>query len=434
MRITVVMLGVVLCLCGSVAHGQKSKPAPAKPATADPTGEAALDHAFATSGNDRTELVRNLQQYLLQYPNSTRKPAVYRALVEACQQLQDDACALNYAERLIALEPDDSDMMLIAVDYLQNKGDDASLTRAGGYLTRIIDRVEKTPAEERPAGESLANWEAKQNNLKSVLYFGRGQIEYSQRRYDDASDDLQTSYSLHATALAAQLLGQIAEVKGDPRKAIVEYTLAFVVPDNGPGPKPDRRQIREQLGNAWRAVHGNEQGLGDAILAAYDNLNTSAAAPPAAATNDNAQDPFAFVVRRLDGTPMALSLLKGKVIVLSFWATWCVPCINLEPMIHEVAEAWSGQSGVVFLEVNTDQDQSLVAPFVRRENWTIPVVYGDGIDRLLKISSLPTVVVLDPNGKLTYRVEGSIPQGFAASLSAAVQNAVSTPHQEVSRR
>jgi thiol-disulfide isomerase/thioredoxin len=423
MRAMISTLGAAIFLFSlSVAAAQAPSP------TAEASAEAALDKAFATSGNDRAALVRNLQQYLLQYPNSPRKPAVYRALVEACQQLEDDTCALNYAERLIALEPDDSDMMLIAVDYLQGKGDDVSLLRAAGYMTRVIDRVEKSPPDERPAGEPFARWEAKQNNLRSVLYYGRGQIEYSERHYDDAAKDLQTSYAMHATALAAQMLGEIAELNGDPRKAIEEYTLAFIVPDSGPGPKSDRREIREQLGNVWRAVHGNEQGLGDAILVAYDDLTPSAETPSASATNKNAKDPFAFVVRRLDGTPMALSVLKGKVIVLSFWATWSVPCVQLEPTIHDVAKAWSGEPRVNFLEVNADGDQSTVPEFVKREKWEIPVVYADGLDRFMKITSLPTVLVVDPSGKVTYRVEGFSLTGFESSLSRAIQNALGASH------
>jgi thiol-disulfide isomerase/thioredoxin len=423
MRAIALTLGAAIFLSGSAAAQKSAAPSSATDASA----QAALDKALAASGNDRAELVRNLQQYLLQYPNSPRKSAVYRALVEACQQLQDDACALSYAERLIALEPDDSDMMLIAVDYLQGKADDASLTRAAGYLTRVIDRVEKSPPDERPAGEPLARWESKQSNLRSVLYYGRGQVEYSQQHYEDAAKDLQTSYAMHPTALAAEMLGEIAELKGDPRKAIEEYTEAFVAPDSGPGPKPDRREIREQLGNVWRAVHGNEQGLGDAILAAYDHLTPSSDTPSAAAANQNAKEPFAFVVRRLDGTPMALSVLKGKVIVLSFWATWSPPSVELERPVNDVAKAWSGESRVNFLEVNVDRDESAVPEFFKREKWDLPVVYADGIDTFLKVRSLPTVLVVDPSGKITDRVEGFSLSGFEAALSAAIQNALGHP-------
>jgi thiol-disulfide isomerase/thioredoxin len=398
-----------------------SGPSSSKPDTA---AETALDRTLAASGSDRAALVRNLQQYLLQYPDAPRKAAVYRALVEACEQLQDDACALNYAERLVAIQPDDSDMMLVAVDFLQRQGDDASLIRASGYVTRVIDRVEKLTPDQRSAHESLSDWQGRQNHLRSVLYYLRGEVENSLHNHDAAAKDLQTSYSIHPTALAAEMLGGIAELKGNSSKAIEEYTLAFVLPDTGPGDKADRHEIREKLGNVWRAVHGNEQGLGDAILAAYDRLALSSGALSNNARNKDAKDTFSFALRRLDGTPMSLLTLKGKVVVLSFWATWCGPCAELAPIFNEVAKAWSGESNVSFFEVNTDEDQSRVPEFVQREKWNVPVVYADGLDSFMKVTSLPTVVVLDPKGKIVYRVEGLPVRGFAASLSAAIQNAL----------
>ncbi|HTS12639.1 MAG TPA: redoxin family protein [Candidatus Limnocylindrales bacterium] len=404
------------------AHADPATPAASKN---DAVAEAALEKMLAISGNDRAALVRNLQQYLLQYPDAPRKAGVYRALVEACQQLQDDACALNYAERLIALRPDDSDMMLVAVGYLQRKNDDPSLTRAAGYVTRVIDRVEKLPPEERSPHESMADWQQRQNNLRTVLYYVRGQVEEKEHDYVSAARDLQMSYSISPNAPAAEVLGELAERKNDSAKAIEEYTLAFVLPDNSAAGRVDHHEIRLKLGNVWRIVHGTDQGLGEEILAAYDRLGASTPDNSPAARNKDAKDAFSYVLRRLDGTPMSLSTVKGRVLVLSFWATWCEPCRELEPMFNEVATAWDGNSGVTFLAVNTDEDQSLVEPFLAREKWRLQVVYADGLDDFLKVDSLPTVIVLDANGKIVFRTAGFAKQGFEASLSSAIQNALS---------
>lgn len=433
MRFGLFWLFALLALASAVrAQASKAVSQAAPPEAAASKGESgaelALEKTIGASGSDRVALVRNLQQYLLQYPDAPRKAGVYRALVEACEQLQDDSCALNYAERLIALQPDDSDMMLVAVDYLQRKGDDASLTRASGYITRVLDRVEKSGPEDRTPRESVADWRDRRDHLRSVLYYLAGQVENSRHNYDAAVKDLQTSYSIRPTAVAAEMLGGIAEMKGDPKKAIDEYTLAFVLPDTGPGAKADRHEIRQKLGNAWRAVHGNEQGLGDAILAAYDRVAVSAGARSGQSGNKDEKDVFTFVLHRLDGTPMSFSTLRGKSVVLNFWATWCGPCVELQPKFSEVAKAWAGEATVSFLEVNTDEDQTRVPPFVEREKWdVVPVVYADDLDNFLKVRVLPTVIVLDPDGKIVYRTEGLPPAGFTASLSAAIQNSLGTP-------
>ena len=393
--------------------------------------EAELQKALAEAGDDSAALVRELTAYLARFPDSPRRPSIYRALVEACQQIRNNDCALDYAERFIALRPDDSQMMLLASSLLQKRGDDASLVRASGYVSRVLDRVEKTQPDEKPASESLAEWQDGHAQLLAALYYVRGEIETSQKNYDAATKDLEKSNSSRPNALAAEKLGEIAELRNDPAAAIDEYALAFALPEDGPAGKIDRRDLRRKLGNAWRHVHGSDRGLGDAILAAYDRAyppQADAAKGPAA-RNKDAKDAFEFVVRRLDGTPLPLAPLKGKVIVLSFWATWCEPCQELEPLFNQVAMNYVGNKDVAFFAANTDDDQAQVPPFVASQKWDVPVIYADGLDDFMKVDSLPTVLILGRGGNIVYRVGGLPPEGFTESLTAAVQSALGSGHE-----
>ena len=67
-------------------------------------------------------------------------------------------------------------MMLLAVNLLQQQGDDSSLTRASGYVTRVLDRVEKALPDEKPPNESLAEWQDGQEQLRTALYYVRGRV------------------------------------------------------------------------------------------------------------------------------------------------------------------------------------------------------------------------------------------------------------------
>ncbi|HXJ16011.1 MAG TPA: redoxin family protein [Candidatus Polarisedimenticolia bacterium] len=431
-RVHLAACAALLLPVGQVALARGSNPAaPQKTSQGSPANnnaEAELQKALASAGNDSAALVRNLKDYLQEFPDAPRKAAVYRALVEGCEQLRDNACALDYAERLIAVHPDDSQMMLLAVNLLERQGDDASLTRAAGYVTRVLDRVEKTPPEERPARESLAEWRNGRNQFRAALYYERGRVENSQHNYEAATKDFQVSDSIHANALAAEKLGEMAEMRKDSATAIKEYARAFVLPESGPAGTVNRRDVRRKLGNVWRQVHGNEQGLGEAILAAYDRASSPPmdAAAGRAVQNKDAKEPLAFVLRRLNGSQLPLAPLKGKVVVLSFWATWCGPCRELEPIFNQVAESYAGNPNVTFFAVNTDDDQTRVVPFVAGEKWNVPVVYADGLDVFLKVDSLPTVLVLGRTQKIVYRAEGLAPEGFPASLIAAIQGALGT--------
>jgi len=422
-------------LSASPAFSQEKNPAPPagknlqstaqkETAAKNAAAEAALDKLVNTAGNDRAALVRNLKGYLEQYPDAPRRADVYRALVESCRQLQDNECALEYAERLVAVDPDDYEMMMLAVAMLQEKGDDASLTRASGYLTRVIDRIEKSTPDDRSERDSVQEWKAQQDETRCGLYYIRGDITKRMGRYDDARRDLQTSYAILPNSLAAKELGEIAEIQHDDKTAIEEYLLAFVLPEDGPAGKVHRRDVRLSLGNVWRQLHGSEAGLGDAILAAYDRTAPASSAAHAAAKNSQAKNLYDFVLRRMDGASMPLAAERGKVLVLSFWATWCGPCRLVEPAVAKIADEYAGNSDPAFLAVNIDDDESRVAPFLASVKWRLPAAFADGLDDFLGVDSLPTLIVIDRSGNITYRANGLDPATFPASLEAAIQAAV----------
>lgn len=73
-----------------------------------------------------------------------------------------------------------------------------------------------------------------------------------------------------------------------------------------------------------------------------------------------------FALQDLAGQSVDLQSLRGKFVVVNFWATWCEPCIREWPQLDRLAERLSGRDDVVVLAISVDQDQSLVAPFLAR--------------------------------------------------------------------
>lgn len=415
-------------LVSAFAHSrtEQSRPAqaPSPEATRLADSERELKRAIDQSGNDRAALVRNLEDYLLRFPDTRRKPQVYRALVESSMQLRDSSKALDYAERLIALNPDDSAMMLFAIDLLERAGQDSGLARAVGYANRVLDRLERPGPEGKRVASSGKEWEAEQKRLRTSVYLLRGRIEIKQRNYDAAVKDFETSYRLSPNVSAAFHLGEIAELRKNLSEAIDHYLTAFVLPDPSEV-RIDRMEIRRRLGNLWRVTHrGEETGLGERMLAAYDRMMQDPAQLESG-KNQGVTEPLAFVLRRPDGTaPLKLAEMKGKVVVLNFWATWCLPCRELEPLLEVVERRFESKSAVAFLAVNYDEDESRVMPYMRQQNMHVPVVFADGLDRLLDIRIIPTVIVLDRMGKIVYRAQGFSPEGFVETLSGVIDRAL----------
>src|SRR5260370_29473946 len=100
-------------LTAAKAAGPKQAP-PAK----QPSPEEQLQQAVSNAGNDRAALVRNLEAFLKDYPDSLQRPQIYRALVEASLQLRDNARAADYAERMLAFHPHDISILLLAIELL----------------------------------------------------------------------------------------------------------------------------------------------------------------------------------------------------------------------------------------------------------------------------------------------------------------------------
>jgi len=397
----------------------------AAPATRDQETDAAaeLQKAVTAAGNDHAALVHNLQDYLRRFPDPPQKANVYRAIVNACQEIHDDVCLLDYTDRLIAIQPDDTQVAMIAVDVLQKKGNDASLTRALTYVTHVIDRTLNTLAYQRPERLSLSEWQDRHSQLLLSLYLVRGDIQKSLHHYDAAVQDYQSSFATRANPAAAEALAQLDETRGQIQPALQQEILAFVLPDIGLR-KIDRRKVRANLGNLWQQVHGSQAGLGEEVLAAYDRTAPAPSIAVASDRNKDARDVFEFVLRRLDGTPLPLAPFKGKVLVFSFWATWCAPCRELEPRLGEIARHYPENSGVSFLAVNTDEDESLVPVFISEVKWELPLVFSDGLGKFLSVNALPTVIILDRGGKVVYNAAGFLENGFSESVENALHRAL----------
>src|SRR5260370_27181322 len=133
------------------SSNDKKQNSAAKASPKQPSSEELLQQAINSAGNDRAALVRNLEAYLKEYPDSRQHPQIYRALVEASLQLRDNARASNYAERLVALSPDDISMTILTIQLLERNGAEAALRPAGNYATPLLDFVERnSPGEKSP--------------------------------------------------------------------------------------------------------------------------------------------------------------------------------------------------------------------------------------------------------------------------------------------
>jgi thiol-disulfide isomerase/thioredoxin len=175
-------------------------------------------------------------------------------------------------------------------------------------------------------------------------------------------------------------------------------------------------------------AHGSEKGLGDLILEAYDrNLAAAHARALRLRANDpNAQltDPMEFTLSGVDGSKLQMASLKGKVVILDVWATWCGPCRAQHPLYQQVMKRFAGNADVAFVSVNCDEDRAAVKPFLADVKWPEPVYYEDGLARAMKLNSLPATIVIGRDGQIFSRMNGFVPELFVDSLAGKIRDAL----------
>jgi thiol-disulfide isomerase/thioredoxin len=392
----------------------------------EPTEQRELQKAIENAGNDRAALVKNLEAFLEQYPQSSQRPQIYRALVESTLQLRDFPRAMDYAERLVSLNPDDMSNAVLTIQLLDRYGDTPGFRRAVFYCSRVMEYVDRTSTSEKSPRVSPEDWETSKKRDKSSLLMVRGGLYQKLNDLPNAQKDFEASYALIPNATAAQHLGELAERRKDLNAAVQQYARAFALTE-GAGGSSSRTELRKKTGNAWRLAHGSEDGLGDYLLRAFDET-AAATAPARQARNPEGKEPYDFVLRNVvGGTSVRLADAKGKVLVLNFWATWCGPCRELAPLFERTASHYSGRGDIVFYALNCDDDESLVLPYLREEKPKTTVLFADGLDRLLRVNSFPTTVILDPAGKIAFREDGFDPEAYEKSLAQAIDRLAQPP-------
>ncbi|WP_270089701.1 TlpA family protein disulfide reductase [Sphingobacterium sp. SYP-B4668] len=108
-----------------------------------------------------------------------------------------------------------------------------------------------------------------------------------------------------------------------------------------------------------------------------------------------------FSVKDESGQLINVSELKGKVVFINFWASWCPPCRAEFPSIQKFYEKYEGNDDLVFLTINLDDEPQAGKLYLKKEKFTIPFLIPNGnIPNEYFSGSLPTTVVLDKTGKI----------------------------------
>ncbi len=136
-------------------------------------------------------------------------------------------------------------------------------------------------------------------------------------------------------------------------------------------------------------------------------------------------------VKTLDGETVDIQsyIKKGEITIISFWATWCGPCIKELDNINDVYEEWQQKYGCNLVAVTIDDTRNLpkVKPFVTGRAWPYTILTDENKDlaRAMNVNNPPLIILVDKEGNIVYTHNG-YSEGAEFELEEAMKKLLET--------
>lgn len=153
------------------------------------------------------------------------------------------------------------------------------------------------------------------------------------------------------------------------------------------------------------------------IVYALALLLVPATIPAMPATGSSAPD---FTLKSDAGANLKLSELRGEVVMINFWATWCAPCREEMPLLNQLYEQYR-KVGFTLLAVNIDDDPAKARAMARKLGVNFPVLFDTDkrVSKLYDVAAMPSTLLIDRDGRVRY-----VHRGYVAGVEKKYQSQI----------
>jgi thiol-disulfide isomerase/thioredoxin len=416
--------GTILLAMAALAAAQQPAAPPANPMAAE---AEEIRRGLAQANTSELEVIRFLESFLKQHPNTAYRAQAELRAAQAAIKINSDAQIVHWGELVLARTPDDPSMLTAVTRSLLALNTRDAAERALKYARHTEELVRQTQKDGSPSNMNPIEWQRASEQALGRALTDDARATAILGRPDEALATAQRAFDTYPNAESARTISAMFERLGKPAEAMLTLADAFTIPDVQ-ATVDERAHDRAHLGQLYSKAKGSQEGLGELCLQAYDRnvalLQSRESGRYQNEPNAGRGSVAEFTLSGVDGAKLTIASLKGKVVVMDMWATWCIPCREQHPLYEQVKERFHDNPSVVFLSINSDTDHAPVKAFLSAQKWQGPVYYEDGLARAFQVPGLPATILLDRKGQLFTQINGYEKAHFVDLLTERIRQAL----------
>jgi thiol-disulfide isomerase/thioredoxin len=322
-----------------------------------------------TGEMEPAEKIAGLEKLLLLKPSAEMKRYLYEQIFKVAEKSKNPAALVKYGDLLYAIDSQDLAIpSKIAIVLASSKKDAAAALRYARIAEKATEVLCPIPPPAN-SGSTEAEWKKER---------------FTEERQQKFHKDMR-SLALDALGWSLCQTGKCLEAETHLRKSIelarTEQNLFHYAEILG---KLGRNAEAEQIAKEAKSVYR------ESIQKTFKK--------------ETAKD---FELNTIDGRKVKLSDLKGKVVLIDFWATWCGPCFKSMPSLVNLYEKYKDQGlEILYLSVDEESDRYKIPLVAKEHKLNFPVLLDGAAKTLYNVKVFPTTIFIDREGNIRHRDTG----------------------------